>query len=64
VNGPFYFSRMSLAQFSDVHFGYPGNDILESASLLIRPGERLAPAGTQWHREDDGVEAAGGRADP
>jgi ATP-binding cassette subfamily F protein 3 len=36
---------MSLAQFSDVHFGYPGNDILEGASLLIRPGERLALLG-------------------
>ncbi len=36
---------MSLAQFSDVHFGYPGNDILEAASLLIRPGERLALLG-------------------
>jgi ATP-binding cassette subfamily F protein 3 len=36
---------MSLAQFSDVHFGYPGNDILVGASLLIRPGERLALLG-------------------
>src|SRR5687768_13868170 len=36
---------MSLAQFADVHFGYPGNDILVGASLLIRPGERLALLG-------------------
>ena len=36
---------MSLAQFSDVTFGYPGNEILSSASLLIRPGERLALLG-------------------
>ena len=36
---------MSLAQFSDVHFGYPGNDILTGASLLVRPGDRLALPG-------------------
>src|SRR3954451_25466157 len=36
---------MSLAQFSDVSFGYPGNPILEGASLLIRPGDRLALVG-------------------
>src|ERR671926_246176 len=36
---------MSLAQFSDVTFGYPGNEILSGASLLIRPGERLALLG-------------------
>ncbi len=36
---------MSLAQFADAHFGYPGNDILTGASLLIRPGERLALVG-------------------
>ncbi len=36
---------MSLAQFSDVHFGYPGNDILSGASLLVRPGDRLALVG-------------------
>jgi ATP-binding cassette subfamily F protein 3 len=36
---------MSLAQFADVTFGYPGNEILSSASLLIRPGERLALLG-------------------
>ncbi len=36
---------MSLAQFSDVRFGYPGNEILTGASLLIRPGERLALLG-------------------
>jgi len=36
---------MSLAQFADVHFGYPGKDILTGASLLIRPGDRLALLG-------------------
>jgi ATP-binding cassette subfamily F protein 3 len=36
---------MSLAQFSDVTFGYPGTEILTGASLLIRPGERMALLG-------------------
>src|SRR5437762_883952 len=36
---------MSLAQFADVSFGYPGNDLLTGASLLIRPGDRLALVG-------------------
>jgi ATP-binding cassette subfamily F protein 3 len=36
---------MSLAQFADVSFGYPGKEILEGASLLIRPGDRLALLG-------------------
>ena len=36
---------MSLAQFADVHFGYPGTEILSGASLLIRPGDRLALVG-------------------
>jgi len=36
---------MSLAQFADVHFGYPGKEILTGASLLIRPGDRLALLG-------------------
>src|SRR6185436_10722930 len=36
---------MSLAQFSDVTFGYPGTEILSGASLLIRPGERMALLG-------------------
>src|SRR5436190_5188081 len=36
---------MSLAQFADVTFGYPGNEILTGASLLIRPGDRLALVG-------------------
>jgi ATP-binding cassette subfamily F protein 3 len=36
---------MSLAQFADVTFGYPGTEILSGASLLIRPGERLALLG-------------------
>jgi ATP-binding cassette, subfamily F, member 3 len=36
---------MSLAQFADVHFGFPGKEILVGASLLIRPGDRLALLG-------------------
>jgi len=36
---------MSLAQFADAHFGFPGKEILEGASLLIRPGDRLALLG-------------------
>jgi len=33
---------MSLAQFADASFAYPGTEILAGASLLIRPGDRLA----------------------
>ena len=36
---------MSLAQYADVHFGYPGTEILPGASLLIRPGDRQALVG-------------------
>jgi ATP-binding cassette subfamily F protein 3 len=36
---------MSLAQFADVHFGFPGKEILTGASLLIRPGDRIALLG-------------------
>jgi ATP-binding cassette, subfamily F, member 3 len=36
---------MSLAQFADAHFGFPGKEILTGASLLIRPGDRLALLG-------------------
>jgi ATP-binding cassette, subfamily F, member 3 len=36
---------LSLAQFADAHFSYPGNEILTGASLLIRPGDRLALVG-------------------
>ena len=38
-------SFMSLAQFADVHFGYPGTEILSGASLMIKPGDRLALVG-------------------
>jgi ATP-binding cassette, subfamily F, member 3 len=36
---------LSLAQFADAHFSYPGTEILAGASLLIRPGDRLALLG-------------------
>jgi len=36
---------MSIAQFADASFAYPGNEILVGASLLIRPGDRLALVG-------------------
>jgi ATP-binding cassette subfamily F protein 3 len=36
---------MSLAQFADVHFAFPGKEILTGASLLVRPGDRLALLG-------------------
>jgi ATP-binding cassette subfamily F protein 3 len=36
---------MSLAQFADASFAYPGNEILVGASLLIRPGDRIALLG-------------------
>jgi ATP-binding cassette, subfamily F, member 3 len=36
---------MSIAQFADASFAYPGNEILVGASLLIRPGARLALVG-------------------
>src|SRR5437870_1137956 len=36
---------MSLAQFADASFGYPGTEILTGASMLIRPGDRLALVG-------------------
>src|SRR6476646_8508480 len=35
-------SSMSLAQFADASFAYPGTEILAGASMLIRPGDRLA----------------------
>jgi ATP-binding cassette subfamily F protein 3 len=36
---------LSLAQFADAYFSYPGTEILVGASLLIRPGDRLALLG-------------------
>jgi len=36
---------MSLAQFADASFAFPGKEILDGASLLIRPGDRLALLG-------------------
>ena len=36
---------MSLAQFAGAHFAFPGKDILTGASMLIRPGDRIALLG-------------------
>jgi len=36
---------MSLAQFADASFAFPGKDILTGASMLIRPGDRIALLG-------------------
>ena len=55
---------MSLAQFSDVSFGYPGNDILVGASLLIRPGERLALLGPNGTGKSTALKLLAGECDP
>jgi ATP-binding cassette subfamily F protein 3 len=55
---------MSLAQFSDVHFGYPGTDILTGASLLIRPGDRLALVGPNGKGKSTALRLLGGELTP
>jgi len=55
---------MSLAQFSDVHFGYPGTDILTGASLLIRPGDRLALVGPNGKGKSTALRLLGGELSP
>jgi len=55
---------MSLAQFSDVHFGYPGTDILTGASLLIRPGDRLALVGPNGKGKSTALRLLGGELKP
>jgi ATP-binding cassette subfamily F protein 3 len=51
---------MSLAQFADVHFGYPGTEILTGASLLIRPGDRLALVGPNGTGKSTALRLLGG----
>ena len=34
-----------LVQLADVHFGYPGTEIFESASWQVNPGDRLGLVG-------------------
>src|SRR4051812_41954115 len=55
---------MSLAQYADVHFGYPGTDILTGASLLIRPGDRLALVGPNGTGKSTALRLLGGDLAP
>ncbi len=55
---------MSLAQFSDVHFGYPGLEILTGASLLVRPGERLALLGPNGTGKSTALKLLVGEIEP
>jgi len=55
---------MSLAQFADVHFGYPGTDILTGASLLIRPGDRLALVGPNGKGKSTALRLLAGELTP
>jgi len=55
---------MSLAQFSDVTFGYPGTEILTGASLLIRPGDRLALLGPNGTGKSTALRLLAGDLEP
>jgi ATP-binding cassette subfamily F protein 3 len=55
---------MSLAQFADVHFGYPGTDILVGASLLIKPGDRLALVGPNGTGKSTALRLLSGELSP
>ncbi|HVZ72540.1 MAG TPA: ABC-F family ATP-binding cassette domain-containing protein [Polyangia bacterium] len=55
---------MSLAQFADVSFGYPGNDLLTGASLLIRPGDRLALVGPNGKGKSTALRLLAGELEP
>jgi ATP-binding cassette, subfamily F, member 3 len=55
---------MSLAQFADASFAYPGNDILEGASLLIRPGDRLALLGPNGTGKSTALRLLAGDLEP
>jgi ATP-binding cassette, subfamily F, member 3 len=55
---------MSLAQFADVHFGYPGTEILVGASLLIKPGDRLALVGPNGTGKSTALRLLSGELSP
>jgi ATP-binding cassette, subfamily F, member 3 len=55
---------MSLAQFADASFAYPGNDILVGASLLIRPGDRLALLGPNGTGKSTALRLLSGDLEP
>jgi ATP-binding cassette subfamily F protein 3 len=55
---------MSLAQFSDVTFGYPGTEILTGASLLIRPGDRVALLGPNGTGKSTALRLLAGDLEP
>src|ERR1700690_1330800 len=55
---------MSLAQFADASFAYPGNDILVGASLLIRPGDRLALLGPNGTGKSTALRLLAGDIEP
>jgi ATP-binding cassette subfamily F protein 3 len=55
---------VSLAQFADVRFAYAGNEILTGASLLIRPGERLALLGPNGTGKSTALRLLSGELQP
>ena len=55
---------MSLAQFADASFAYPGNVILDGASLLIRPGDRLALLGPNGTGKSTALRLLAGDLEP
>src|SRR4051812_17123584 len=57
-------TAMSLAQFADVHFGYPGTEILVGASLLIKPGDRLALVGPNGTGKSTALRLLSGELSP
>jgi ATP-binding cassette subfamily F protein 3 len=55
---------LSLAQFADASFSYPGNEILTGASLLIRPGDRLALVGPNGTGKSTALRLLAGELQP